>query len=111
MLVLNEHVKTYHLTHNICHAPPARKLASSHYEEAVSQKLSGVKDLGSRVGFLLGNSGVVAINAVIANDLGDQDSCQEYKITAVFSFCTMKYFTLHETLDRWNNLQEFICLM
>ena len=34
------------------------------------------KDLGTKLGFLLGNTGVLAINAVIASDLGDTVSAQ-----------------------------------
>lgn len=53
----------------------ARKLALSHYQESVENR-SGTEDLGSRLGFLLGNSGVIAVNAVIAHDAGDSDACQ-----------------------------------
>ena len=34
------------------------------------------KDLGTKLGFLLGNTGVLAVNAVIASDLGDTVSAQ-----------------------------------
>ena len=65
-----------------------RMLAYRHYQVSKTslKALAVTEDLGSRVGFLLGNSGVIAINAVLAHDLGDAEACQ----AIICSSC--KYF-------------------
>ena len=50
-----------------------RKQAVSHLAATVA---ATSKDLGTKLGFLLGNTGVLAVNAVIASDLGDTVSAQ-----------------------------------
>ena len=62
-------------------------MALSHYQ-ANSENRS--EDLGTRLGFLLGNSGVIAINAVIAHDLGDNVSSQAGRDNTIF-FSSFKY--------------------
>ena len=49
----------------------------SHYRAGLDCSDSGSQ--GARLGFLLGNSGVLAINAVLAHDLGDTEAAQATK--------------------------------
>ena len=49
----------------------------SHYRAGLDCPDSGSQ--GARLGFLLGNSGVLAINAVLAHDLGDTEAAQATK--------------------------------
>ena len=50
-----------------------RKQAVSHQAATMA---ATSKDLGTKLGFLLGNTGVLAVNAVIASDLGDTVSAK-----------------------------------
>jgi len=53
----------------------AKKFGQIHFD--VCQDDS-TKDLGSKLGFLLGNTGVYAVNAVIANTMGDMQSSKSF---------------------------------
>ena len=78
--------KPLQVTANLSHLSPTntdRKQAVSHQE---ASQAATSKDLGTKLGFLFGNTGVLAVNAVIASDLGDTVSAKAGG-SGLFSFC------------------------
>ena len=53
----------------------AHKLAQEHFQFC---KEDASQDLGSKLGFLLGNTGVYAVNAVIANSMGNSQTSRGF---------------------------------
>ena len=53
----------------------AKKFAQIHFKFCQNES---PKDLGSKLGFLLGNTGVYAANAVIANSMGDVQASKSF---------------------------------
>jgi len=66
----------------------AKKLAQTHYRFCQEDSSP---DLGSRLGFLLGNTGVYAVNAAIAHSLGDAKACKNF--VQLFSKAEEDYLT------------------
>eukprot|EP00092_Neocalanus_flemingeri_P068272 GFUD01083399.1.p1 GENE.GFUD01083399.1~~GFUD01083399.1.p1 ORF type:complete len:317 (+),score=51.26 GFUD01083399.1:57-1007(+) len=67
----------------------AKKFGQIHFKFCQDE---APKDLGSKLGFLLGNTGVYAVNAVIANSMGDVQASQSF--VKLFALAAEDYLTV-----------------